>query len=50
MSAFHMFAAVWVKEFGRDERLRPARFFRFVNEVPAMFMVLIVILVVVKPF
>jgi putative membrane protein len=50
MSAFHMFAAVWVKEFGRDERLRPARFFRFVNEVPAVFMVLIVILVVVKPF
>jgi protoporphyrinogen IX oxidase len=50
MSAFHMFAAVWVKEFGRDERKRRARFFRFVNEVPAVLMVLIVILVVVKPF
>jgi len=50
MSAFHGFCAVWVKEFARDERKRPERFYRFVNEIPTLLMVLIVILVVVKPF
>ncbi len=50
MSAFHMFCAVWVKEFARDERKRKSRFFRFVNEIPTVLMILIVILVVVKPF
>ncbi|MEM7462322.1 MAG: protoporphyrinogen oxidase HemJ [Pseudomonadota bacterium] len=50
LSAFHMFCAVWVKEFARDERKRKSRFFRFVNEIPTVLMVLIVILVVVKPF
>lgn len=50
MTAFHMFTAVWVKEFARDERKRKMKFFRFVNELPAVLMVVIVILVVVKPF
>ncbi len=50
LTVFHGFAAGWVKEFARDERKRKQRFFRIVNEVPAVFMILIVILVVVKPF
>lgn len=50
MSAFTGFCAVWVKEFARDERKRPQRFFRFANEFPALLMVFIVILVVAKPF
>ncbi len=50
MSAFHGFCAVWVKELARDERKRSDRFYRFVNEIPTVLMVLIVILVVVKPF
>ncbi len=50
MSAFHGFCAVWVKELARDERKRPERFYRIVNEIPTVLMVLIVILVVVKPF
>ena len=50
MSAMHGFNAVWVKEFARDERKRPQRFFRIVNEVPTVLMIGIVILVIVKPF
>ncbi|MGI9400035.1 MAG: protoporphyrinogen oxidase HemJ [Rhizobiaceae bacterium] len=50
LSAYHMFCAVWLKEFARDDRKRNARFFRFVNELPAVMMIIIVILVVVKPF
>ena len=50
MSAMHGFNAVWVKEFARDERKRPQRFFRIVNEIPTVLMIGIVILVIVKPF
>lgn len=50
MSAFHMFAAKWVREFAGDERKRSSRFFRFANEVPTLIMIFVVILVIVKPF
>jgi protoporphyrinogen IX oxidase len=50
MSAQHGFAVRWMKEFERDERKRTARFFRFVNEFPALLLVAIIILVIVKPF
>ena len=50
MSAQHGFAVRWMKEFERDERKRSARFFRFVNEFPALLLVAIIILVIVKPF
>jgi len=50
MSAFHMFQAKWVREFREDTRLRSTKFYRIANECPAVLMILIVILVVVKPF
>lgn len=50
LSAYHGLVARWVWAFARDERPRSARFYRMVNEIPALFMVAIVILVVVKPF
>ena len=50
MSAFHGFQGIWLKEFASDQRKRTARFFRVVNEIPAVLMIFIVILVVVKPF
>lgn len=50
LSGYHGACAKWVKEFAADERKRKARFYRFVNEVPVVMMILVVILVVVKPF
>ena len=50
LSAFHGFCARWLREFARDERKRRQRFFRFVNEVPTLLMIGIVILAVVRPF
>lgn len=50
LSGFHGVCSKWVKDFAGDKRLRSTKFYRFMNEVPAVFMVLIVILVVVKPF
>ena len=50
LSAFHGFAVKWVGEFAADERKRKTRFYRFANEVPTLLMILVVILVIVKPF
>ena len=38
------------REFQQDKRAHPARFYRIINEVPALLMVLIIILVKVQPF
>lgn len=45
----HMFM-IWVKKFGRDDNVRSENFFRAVNEVPTVLMIIIVIMVVVQPF
>lgn len=50
LSAYHGLAVRWVRDFANDRNERSARFFRMVNEIPAVLMVGIVILVVVKPF
>jgi putative membrane protein len=50
MSAIHGFDAMTLKTFARDANTHSARFYRILNEVPAVLMVAIVILAVVKPF
>jgi putative membrane protein len=50
MSGIHGFYARCVKDFAADRNTRSARFYRIINEVPALLMVLIVILVIVQPF
>jgi putative membrane protein len=50
MSGIHGFYAATVKRFAKDANTRPQRFYRIVNEVPALLIVAIVILAVVKPF
>ena len=37
-------------DFAEDRNTRPARFYRIINEVPTVLMIVIVILVIVKPF
>jgi putative membrane protein len=46
----HHMMARWRKEFAEDRNKRPARFYRIVNEVPTVLMIIIVIMVVAKPF
>jgi putative membrane protein len=50
LSAMHGFNVKLWKEFQADKRDRTARFYKIINEVPAVLMVLIVILVKVQPF
>jgi protoporphyrinogen IX oxidase len=50
LTVFHMISARWVREFAEDKRERSERFYRIVNEIPAVLMIFIVILVIIKPF
>jgi putative membrane protein len=50
LSGFHGFLVARLKDFAQDRNTRSAGFYRIANEVPAVAMVLIVILAVVKPF
>ena len=50
LSGLHGFLARTVKDFAADKNRRSAKFYRIINEVPAVLMALIVILVIVKPF
>jgi putative membrane protein len=50
MSAVHGFFSRWVREFAEDENQHSEKFYRIINEVPTVLMILIVILAVVKPF
>jgi protoporphyrinogen IX oxidase len=50
MSALHGLFARWVKAFAADANPHSQKFYRIINEVPTILLIVIVILVVVKPF
>ena len=47
---YHGVLEVYLRQFTRDQRTRNARFFRVINEVPTLLLIIIVVFVVVKPF
>jgi protoporphyrinogen IX oxidase len=50
LSALHGYLSRAQRMFASDRNEKPARHWRLVNEVPTVLMILIVILVIVKPF
>jgi putative membrane protein len=50
LSGAHGLFVRYVKDFAADRNSRSQRFYRFINEVPTILMIGIVVLVVVKPF
>jgi|GraSoiStandDraft_4_1057263.scaffolds.fasta_scaffold336725_2 putative membrane protein len=50
LTVTHHLFGVWRKDFERNANVRSAQFYRIWNEIPALLMVLIVILVIVQPF
>jgi putative membrane protein len=50
LSALHGACARWVKDFAADRNRHSQKFYRLINEIPAILMAAIVILAVVKPF
>ena len=50
LSGIHGMATRWTADFAADRNRHSQRFYRVMNEVPAVLMIGIVILVVIKPF
>ena len=50
LSGYHGFLKGRLRAFANGNNSRSARYYRIANEVPAVLMVIIVILVIVKPF
>ncbi len=50
LTILHGMQAKWVKDFANGRNKHSEKFYRIINEVPVIFMVIAVIMVVVKPF
>lgn len=50
LSAMHGIMARWRRQFAEDRNVHSHRFYRWMNEVPTILMIGIVVLVIVKPF
>ena len=50
LSGIHGFYGRLLKDFAADQNKRPQKFFRMINEVPFVLAIVIVIMVIVKPF
>ena len=50
LSAVHGLLARWRHDFAADKNQHTQTFYRIINEVPTVLLILIVILVVIKPF
>jgi putative membrane protein len=50
MSGVHGYLSASVRRFANDQNQKRPRFYRVLNEVPTVLLILIVLLVVIKPF
>ena len=50
LGVFHIYLARWRKVFEADKNSRPSSFYRKINEVPTVFLIIIVVMVIVQPF
>lgn len=47
---YHLYLGILLKKFAQDNNTHSVLFYKLTNEIPAFFLIAIVILVVVKPF
>lgn len=50
MTGFHHALSAWRKKFVKDANTKSAKFYRRVNEIPTLLMIVIVVMVIVRPF
>ena len=50
LCVYHGALESYLRKFARDERVRDTRFFRILNEVPTLLLIIIVVFIVIKPF
>ena len=47
---FHGLLEIHLRQFALDQRTKSGRFYRVINEIPTVLLIIIVVLVVVRPF
>ena len=50
LSGIHGWYSRLLKDFAKDRNSRPAKFYRMINEIPFVLAMVIVVMVIVKPF
>jgi putative membrane protein len=50
LGGFHGAMSRWRRDFLEDRNTRPAKFYRIANEVPTLLLLLVVVMVIVRPF
>ena len=50
LTIYHFLCRKWLKDFANDNNKIKSKFFRISNEIPAIFLIVIIILVIFKPF
>ena len=50
LTIYHLLCRKWLKDFATDNNKIKPKFFRITNEIPAIFLIVIIILVIFKPF
>ena len=50
LTIYHFFCKKWLKDFANDNNKIKPKFFRITNEIPAIFLIIIIILVIFKPY
>lgn len=50
LTAMHGMFSKWRKDFAIGQNKHSAKFYRIINEIPVVFMVIAVVMVIVKPF
>ena len=49
LTIYHLFLGYYLKKFALDENKKSAKFFRFINEIPTILLILIIFIIIYKP-
>ena len=49
LTIFHFYLSILYKDFKKGYRIKKTKFYRIINEIPTILMILIILLIFVKP-
>ena len=49
LTIFHLYLSILYKDFKKGYRIKETKFYRLINEIPTILMILIILLIIVKP-
>ena len=49
LTIFHFYLSILYKDFKKGYRIKKTKFYRIINEIPTILMILIIFLIIVKP-